>query len=622
MRVVQMGRFCGLILFLAVFSTAMAAESDAVIVTATRSAQTMDETLASVSVISRQDIEQSQAHDVLELLRLQAGIDITRNGGSGAVSSLLLRGTNSNQNLILIDGVRASSATTGTFAWQHLALSEIERIEIVRGPHGAQYGSDAMGGVIQIFTRKNKDNKFHLRGQLGSYQSKLVDTGIGGGDNKFSYSLNFSALQTDSFSATNEKNSNYNPDDDPYQNRSASGSLKFGLSDSTELKFTGWYTSSNNEYDAFGGEYGVSENQNGVLNATLSNQTNRNWYQSLSLGISTDDATDTSGGAFGGTFQFVTNRWTADWQHDLTLDLNNLLTLGLSTLNDSASNRDVSNGTLTFDETVSDNAVFVILTSRLGDNDLNLSGRLDDYTSFGTHATGQLAWGYNTSKSLRFTASYGTAFRAPAINELYFPNYGNPDLQPETSQTTEIGVRYRINQDMQLNVNAYYTAIENLIQAFEVAPFIFQASNIGKAQITGLELEHRWQINDTWSIDTNLTLMQAIDKTTDTNLLRRPRTKLGMILNRQFQNGGNLGFEWIYASDRDDEYFNNTTFATERTTLPAYNLVNLSARIRTDKHLWLEGRIDNLLDEDYELAYGYNTPGVSVYAGLNYVTGI
>ncbi|MCG6886388.1 MAG: TonB-dependent receptor [Proteobacteria bacterium] len=620
MRCIHRVRFIGLMLVIFTCSTATATEADAVIVTATRSAQTMDETLASVSVINRRDIEQSQAHDVLELLRLQAGIDISSNGGPGAAASLLLRGTNANQTLILIDGVRAGSATTGSFAWQHLALSEIDRIEIVRGPHAAQYGSDAMGGVIQIFTREN--NEFHLRGQLGSYQSKLVDTGIGGGDDKFSYSLNFSALQTDNYSATNDKNSNFNPDTDPYQNRSTSGSLKFNLSESTELKFSGWYASSNNDYDAFGGEYGTSENENGVLNATLSNQTTLTWYQSFSVGISTDDSTDTSGGLFGGTYQFVTNRWTADWQHDLTLDQNNLLTLGLSTLNDDASNKDISNGTTTFDETVSDNAVFGILTSRWGNNDLNLSGRFDDYTSFGTHGTGQLAWGYNTSKSLRFTASYGTAFRAPVINELYFPNYGNPDLQPETSQTTEIGVRYKISPGMQLNANAYYTTIDNLIQAFEVAPFVFQASNIGEAQITGLELEHRWQINDTWSVDTNLTLMKAIDTTTDMDLLRRPRTKLGMILNRQFQNGGNLGLEWIYASDRADEYFNNTTFNTERTTLPAYHLINLSARIRTDKRLWLEGRIDNVLDEDYELAYGYNTPGVSVYAGVNYVTGI
>lgn len=618
MQVVRFGHVTGLLFVLSICSTNLFAE-EAVIVTATRSAQTMDETLASVSVIDREAIDRSQATNVLELLRLQAGVDIAANGGPGTVASLFLRGANSNQTLVLIDGVRASSATTGSFAWQHLSLSDIERIEIVRGPHAAAYGSDAMGGVIQIFTRQN--DAFHLRGQLGSYRTGLVETGIGGGDDKFRYSLNASALNTDSFSATNDRNGSFDPDNDPYQNRSASGSLQFGLSGTTDLKFSGWYTESTGEYDAFGGEYGVNENRNAILNATLRNRTTSRWSQSLSLGVSTDDTTDTSGGLFGATYRFVTDRWMADWQHDLTLNPNHLLTLGISTVNDTASNRNVSAGTTAFDRNVADNALFGILTSRLGRHDLNLSARVDDYTTFGTHGTGQLAWGYDTSPSLRLTASYGTAFRAPSLNELYFPNFGNPDLRPESSQTAELGLRYRFGPAMRLDVSAYYTEVEDLIQATEIAPFVFQATNIGKAQITGLELEHRWQITGAWSVDTNLTLMKAIDKDSDEDLLRRPRTRLGLTLNRQLPKGGNLGLEWIHASERDDEYFDTATFTTVRTTLPAYNLLNLSARIRTHRHLWLEGRIENLLDEDYELVYGYNTPGVSVYAGLNYVTG-
>lgn len=605
----------GLSLLLSTLSISMATEEDFVIVTATRTAQTMDETLVSVSVINRQEIEQSQAHNVLELLRLQAGIDISGNGGPGTVADFFLRGTNSNQTLVLIDGVRASSATTGTFAWQHLVLTDIDHIEIVRGPHAAQYGSDAIGGVIQIFTRKNK--QLHLRGQVGSYNTRLIDAGIGGGD-KLKYSLNLSALNTDGFSATNEKNANFNPDDDGYENRSASGSINYNLSNSTELQFSGWYTRSRNEYDAFGGEQGVSENENGILNARLSNQTTTHWYQSFKIGLSTDDTTDESSGTFGGTYQFVTDRWMADWQHDITLNKSNLLTLGLSAVTDDAISKNQTAGTTTFNESISDNAVFAILQSRWGQNDLNLSGRVDDYTSFGTHSTGQLAWGYNTTPDLRLTASYGTAFRAPTINDLYFPNYGNPDLQPETSQTVEIGARYRINTDMRLNASAYYTTIKNLIQAFEVAPFIFEATNIGEAEITGLELEHRWQIA-LWSVSTNLTLMNAVDASDNSPLLRRPKLKLGMSVNRQLPNSGNVGIEWVYASKRYDEYFDTTSFTTQTAILDPYHLINLSTRVSITRKLWFEGRLDNLFDEDYELAYGYNTAGRSLYAGVNYI---
>ncbi|HEB86730.1 MAG TPA: TonB-dependent receptor [Gammaproteobacteria bacterium] len=579
-----------------------AQEQNAVIVTATRTAETVDDSLASVSVITRADIEKSQAEDVIDLLRLQSGIDIARNGGPGASTSLFLRGTNSNQTLVLIDGVRASSTTTGTFAWQHLNTSDIERIEIVRGPRAAQYGSDAIGGVIQIFTRKNKTA--HLRVMGGSYKTALIEAGIGGGD-KIKYSLNATGRSSEGFSRTSQKSSSYNADKDGYRDQSLSGNILFPLAGKTSLKVSGWYSKSNVEYDAYGGGYGVSDNSNSTLDVRLKNQTTAIWSQTLSAGLATDDSKDTSSSIS----RIKSQRVMADWQHDLTLSQNSLLSLGLSTYTDRASNVSISGNNSRFDESITNNAVFAILQSSVRGNDFSLSARVDDHERFGKNNTGQAAWAYNPSQKLRVLASYGTAFRAPDINELYYPNYGNPALNPEKSSTAELGLRYQLDPHQKLRINAYHTRITDMIQSVPIALYTYEATNIGKAKIDGLEIEHELT-RGAWTLLSNFTLQKAIDDSDKSDLLRRPRQKLSMQLHRQLNKNGSIGMEWIYASARKD--YGNVN-------LDAYNLVNLSARYPIHKGIWLDARLENLFDAHYQLVSNYNTPGRSLYIGINYV---
>lgn len=578
-----------------------AVEQDAVIVTANRSAQTVDETLASVTVISREDIDNSQARDVLDLLRLQAGIDVTRNGGPGATSSVLLRGTNSSHTLVLIDGVRASSATVGSFAWQNLDPEIIQRIEIVRGPRAAQYGSDAVGGVIQIFTRRNSAP--FVRAEAGSFNTRTVAAGIGGGEvNK--YSLTVEGGEADGFSATRPKNTTYyDPDDDGFRNRSLSGRLDTALSESTRARFSAWYSESDSEYDAFGGGIGSNDTTNYTLNAEIRNQTRNWWQQSFKLGLAQDDLITTSSAVY----QIKTDRVMADWQHDFTLSQSRLLTLGLSTYTDQAVNRTLSSNTTTFDESVRNDAIFAILQGASGKQDYTLSLRNDDHESYGSHATGQLAWGYESSPGNRMFISWGNAFRAPTFNELFFPFYGNPNLKPETSETVEIGLRQRIARHQQFRLSAFHTTIDDLI-AYD--PTIFLANNVDQARIDGLELEYQLE-RKPWRLTGSLTLQKAIDESDRSDLDRRPRRKLAMQINRKLLAQGHLGLEWIYASARKDG--NNT--------LPAYNLVNLSARYPLRNSFWLEGRVENLFDEDYELAWGYNTAGLSAYLGISYRPG-
>lgn len=573
-------------------------EQEAVVVTATRTAQTADESLASVNVITREDIEQSQARDIMQLLKLQVGIDVARTGGPGQSTSLFIRGTDSNQTLVLIDGVRAASATTGSFAWQHISLTDIERIEIVRGPRGSLYGSDAIGGVIQIFTRNNKGA--HVRGQVGSYNSKLVEAGIGGGD-KLKYSLNVTAQETDGFSATT---GNLYPDDDGNRNSSASGRLMIPLGQNTELRFSGWYADSETEYDE-----GVQESANAIFDARLVNQTTANWDQILSAGLSKDDSEFID--AYASSFN--TERFMADWQHNVTLALNHLLTAGLSTVKDKVTNIDLLTDTTVYDESLRNNAAFIALQSQISQHNFNLSGRVDDYENFGNHSTGSIAWGYDLQSALRLTASYGSGFRAPSLNELYSPGFGggfyagNPDLQPETSRTVELGLRYKSDPNQHLRISIYRNDIENLIANEGVN---FQSINIDEVQIDGLELEYTYS-QSTWSLLANLTLQDAIDTSDNTKLIQRPDEKFSLQLRRALTADGSVGLEWVYVGERLD--------GTDKDKiLDPYHLINLSGVVKMEKNLWLEARIDNLFDEDYQLVYGYNTPGLSVFVGVNY----
>lgn len=596
MKSLSFGLVFSLVLPVISVSGVNAVEQEAVIVTATRTAQTADESLASVSVITRDDIEQSQANNITELLRLQAGIDVTRSGGPGQQTSLFMRGTNSNQTLVLIDGVRAFSATTGAFAWPSLSLTDIDRIEIVRGPRASLYGSDAIGGVIQIFTRNNKD--MHVRGQVGSYNSTLAEAGIGGGDN-VKYSLNVTTQDTEGFSATNDKNIFFDPDNDGYKNTSASGKLIFPLGKKTELRFSTWYAESETDYDD-----GLQENKNGIFDARLVNQTTANWEQTFSVGLSKDESDFVEASIYN------TERLMADWQHDFTLGLNNILTAGLSTVEDQATNIDLFTDTTAYDESIRNNAAFIAWQSRFGKHDLNLSGRVDDYENFGNHSTGNIAWGYNLQPALRLTASYGSGFRSPSLNELFSPGFfglysGNPDLQPETSRTAEIGLRYKADPNQHLRISTYRNDIENLIANEGVD---FQSININEAQIDGLELEYQYTQTN-WSLLAAVTLQNAVNKSDNSELLRRPREKFSLQLRHALANDGSVGLEWLYVGERLD---------LGDVVLDPYHLINLSGVVKMAKNLWMEARVENLLDEDYELAYSYNTPGLSVFVGVNY----
>ena len=575
-----------------------------VVVTASRTAETADQTLAPVRVITRADIEQRQPRDLLELLRTQPGIDLARNGGPGQQTSLFMRGTNSDHVLVLIDGVRASSITTGGFAWQHLAPGQIERIEIVRGPRASLYGSDAIGGVIQIFTRSSNGTSVRLGG--GSDQTFKGEAGYGGSHGSHRFSLQASAENSDGFSATNPGiGFSYDPDEDGYRNRSLSGRWQAEFTDTMAMSAAFWHSEGDIEFDT-----GSMDSINQNLSLTLDAGINERWTQSLQLGYARDDLDTDS--AFAS--EVKGSRLSADWQHDILIGMSHLLSVGLDYYRDQGENLNEVTATRIFDETITNRAAFASLQTGLGANELQISLRHDEHSRAGGETTGAAAWGRELGHGVRTVASYGTAFKAPTLNQLFHPGFGgffagNPDLEPERSRSAELGLRYHSVErpGRRASLNLYHTRVDDLI-AFQGTNS--QAINIDEATIRGLELEYADAFGP-WSVDASLTLQRARDDSTDEPLLRRPDEKLSLIVNRDFHGRSGVNAELLLVGEREDV----------GTRLPGYGLVNLAGHHQLTRELKLQARIENLLDKDYELASGFNTPERKLMVMLEYAPG-
>ncbi len=558
-------------------------DNDAIIVTATRTAQTVNDSLASVTVISRDKIESSQSNNVLELLQSHSvGIDFTQSGGPGTQSSLFMRGTESDHTLVLIDGVRASSITTGAFNWGNLPAEQIERIEIVRGAQSALYGSDAIGGVIQIFTRKTSGPQVSFSG--GSYNTWKGMIGTGGRIGEASYHLNVTQTDSEGFSATNPDSEN---DKDGYEARSITASLDSPIGNSAALSIQLFQGDNQVEFDA-GSVGSYTDNTNRTVNAKLSWDTTDNWQQHFSLGSSTDHSE-----TFSIWTDDITSRTrTLNWQNDLQLGEQSLLTVGAEQFKTTGENSG------NFNKTVKNDALFAQYQTSLSAIDLNIGLREDDNGQYGTHATGHIGLG-KALGSGRMFFNHGTAFKAPGFNNLYYPFFSNPDLKPEESTSSEIGYRQG-----KLQVSLFDTRIEQLIalDAFWIP------QNIEKAKVQGLELEYGFILGE-WDINTGLTLQDPKNETNDSQLLRRAKQKLFVNINGSVTEKLRSGITINHVGERDD---------VGGIKLNTYTLLNLTGSLQLSDEYSLNARIENLLDEEYELVSGYGTAGRSAYISLQY----
>lgn len=595
---------------LSILASAMAHAENATLqptieVTATRVAETVDASLADVSVITRQDIEASSAPDLLELLRLQAGVDVARTGGAGQQTSVFLRGTNSNHVLVLIDGVRVASSNTGAFAFENLPIDAVERVEIVRGPRASYWGSDAIGGVIQIFTRKL--DSAHLAASYGSYKSSDGSVGYGAQSDAGGFSVQLGARHVGGFSASNPAAGPYvyNPDDNGFQNHNivAQGDYNLGTQKLSASIFRSEGTLS---FDNGDPGYGSSRTLDQAAGVNLQGPLADYWQQHLSIGSSREDIVTP---VFGNDYR--STREELSWTNDFTLSATQHLIAGLDYVHDYGISNDTFGGTTLYSESRDNSGVFTGWRVADGAFDSDLSARYDHNSTFGSAFSGSAAAGWKFSDDLRLSASYGSAFRAPNLNELYSPGYGgyyagNPLLDPERSRNGEIALQWHVNEANQIDVRAFSDRVHDLIDFSGGSKS--QAINIDHAAIDGAEITHTWH-DSSWSWSNALTLQNPRDSDTDTQLLRRPKEKFSSIFEAALNEHLHAGIEVLYSGRSDD---------VGGITLGSYALLNLRANYQLSQDFKLGARLENLTDKNYQLVYGYNTPGRSGYLTLSW----
>lgn len=586
-------------------TTTLAADEAEVLVTASRMAETVDETLAPVTVITRADIERQQAQSVQELLRSVPGLSIANNGGPGKTTSFFLRGTESDHVLVLIDGIKVGSATLGSTAFQDLPVAQIERIEIVRGPRSSLYGSEAIGGVIQIFTRKGNGptHPFFSVG-AGRYRTYEVTVGAAGGSERSRFNVSADATDTQGFNSCKGSLTSacytIEPDKDGYNNRSLafSGGHRFDNGVETDVHLL--RTKGHTEFD--GGYQNQADSVQQVMGASLRYTPNETWQTQLTAGRSKDESENFLNGAFAS--RYATTRDALSWQNDITLTETQLLTLGVDYQNDEV------DSSVIYATTSRDNTgVFAQFQGDFGNHSIQLSTRRDDNEQFGGHSTGGASWGYTLNNGLRITAAYGTAFKAPTFNELYFPYYGNPTLRPEESRSAELGLSAKTGAG-RWTLNLFETRVDKLI-AYDAS--LMAPNNIDEALIRGVEATLHHRLND-WLLNTQLTLLDPQNRSSGAyfgNVLpRRARQTLSVSTDRSMGQY-DLGMTLTAAGERYDDLANAVKLA-------GYATVDLRAEYRFNKDWRLQAKIENLFDKDYETAALYNQPGRGLYLTLRY----
>ncbi len=564
-----------------------------VVVTATRTPIAQDEALVSVSVIDRDTIERHGSLDVVALLRAEAGVDIVRGGGVGQQTSVFLRGGNSNHVLVLIDGLRVATATTGGYEWEHLPLELIERIEIVRGPRAALFGSDAIGGVIQIFTRRASGPTAMLG--VASHDTWMAEAGYGRRSERGGFGLRATAADSGGFSAQNSDGFAFDPDDDGYRNRSLSADAAL-VGDHLRLDAQLLDSDADVEFDQ-----GTSDFATTTLNLKLAGGGESPWQVAIGGLRSTLETPDFFS-------RFETRRRQLEAQRSQRIGERGEWLVGASLVRDEGRSIDTFSGDPQYDENRRQRALFTSWRDGRGALDWELGARNDHYDSFGGETSLQGASGWRIDGGPRLRAGYSEGFRAPTLNELYSPGFGglfagNPGLDPERSRSLELGADWR-GERIDVSLSAYRNRVDELID-FSGGE-TFRAINIRRADLRGVELEARTELAG-WSLAGNLGWQRARDADFDTALLRRPARKANLQMSRPL-GATRLGLAMHAVSGRPE-------FGGE---LPGFATIDAWLHWPIATTLDFDLRFENIFDRDATLASGFNTPGATASLQLRW----
>lgn len=581
---------------------------DQVLVTATRTPIALQDSLSPAQVIDRAQIERSQAPSLQDLLRGRAGISLTNTGGLGKQSSLFLRGTNSSHTVVLVDGVRINTADFGFAMLQDLPLAQIERIEIVRGPQSSLYGADAIGGVIQIFTRRNA-GQFAPHLQLGGGSNGLREAsgGFGGSGERGWFGTDIAYQHSDGINACRGSVAPFagcgadEPDRDGYRNLSMSLRGGYTLSDTLSVEGSALRAEGENHYDGY---YNYSETLQQVLGGKLRYTPSERLNLTLSLGRSDNESDNFNDSTWLANAQ--THRDSASVQADVGLAEGQLLSAGVDWSEDNLDGS--SAGYLV--ESRDNTGVFVQYQGRFGAHHLQASLRNDDNQQFGNHTTGSLGWGLELGGGFRLNASYGTAFKAPTFSDLYDPWSGVPGLDPETSKSANLGIAQQ-GDGWRWGLDVYETRIDDLI-TYDATTF--SMSQVEKARIRGAELTGAI----TWAgfeFNAQLSHTDPRNRTDgsaqfDNWLARRPQDSARLDVDRRFGDF-RAGLTAEAAGKRFDD-------ADNAVRLAGYGTLDLRLEYALSRDWSVLGRVGNVFDRQYETVAWYNQPGREYRLSVRY----
>ncbi len=610
---------------------------ETIVVTATRVETPVEEIASSVTVISSEEIKRKQKPTVLEVLRDTPGLNVVQTGGAGRTTSMSIRGANSEHTLVMIDGVEVNDPITvgRSYDFAHLTVDNIERIEILRGPQSTLYGSDAIGGVIHIITKKGEGKPtFFLSAEGGSFTTFRETVGLSGGNKWVNYSLGLSRIDTDGISAARKKNGNYERDN--YENTSLSTRLGMTPLENLNVDFLLRYINAKSEIDTWVFGVGVVDDPNyfqkseQVLFKTQAELSlfEKIWNQKLGFAVNDHDRYYKNKKDPQHPFDFERSSYYGeliklDWQHHVKLHKTNALTFGFEFEREEGKSRYYSESIWGPDQSVfpkktaNTKGYYIQDEIRLWDRLFGTVGlRIDDHSRFGTETTYRMAPAYLIKEThTKIKGTFGTGFKAPSLYQLFAPAtlwgpIGNKNLKPEKSRGWDVGVEQNLfGGRVVLGATVFRNDFKDLIQFESLKGYI----NVARAKTEGAEIFATLKPMDDLMIQMNYTHTDTENKVTERDLLRRPKNKFNLDLNYSFLKKGNIHLGVIFVGKRDD--MDPSTF-TRRVKLDGYTLVNLATSYDLTKNFQIFARVDNLFDKEYEEVKGYGAHGLSFFGGI------
>lgn len=598
-----------------------------VYVTALRTPVPINQVASSVTVITHEEIEQQNKPTVTELLREVPGVAVGNNGGPNQPTSLFLRGTNSRHVLVVMDGVVMNdpSDPSDRFDFSNLTTDNIERIEVLRGPQSTLYGSQAIGGVIAITSKLGKGApRTHAFAEYGSYNTRKVGVGNSGEIGNTAYSFQASEFHSSGQSSLSKKNGGFEKDGN--QIYTLSGNVASRLSEIFTFKWNGRYNHSYTDTDSPGvfsfmaprpADDHAAHNLTRQANSRVAGELklfDGVWTQEAGLSILrvNRDAITSYYDAmlFDSPFgrqQYIGTRQKFDWIHNVQASKDHMITFGTEVSKDafkteSLSEVDVWNTGYFIDDKI----------ALWQDLYLNGSARIDEHQTFGRQFTWKVAPAYHisdTGTTLKFT--YGTGFKSPSLAELFLPGTGNPDVMPETTKGWDMGFeQVLLNNKITFGSTFFRNDITNLLSNSSVYPY--PSINIGKVRTQGVETTFNYLPDVDWKLFASHTYTLSQDRASDKDLLRRPRHQLTGGAVYQYNADGDIGVRARYSSLRRDGDI--ITFAP--VYVKSFTTIDLTTNYRLNPTVSLYGRVDNLLDKEYEEVAGYTQPGLSGFVGI------